>query len=367
MSLVARLVGRKTPPARTTARRAYSILAKSGSGRFLTTSKPPKALATTSTPGSSTSAKTNSHQRDAESSIETSSSTNVAAKTKADESSITDESQSSESMINGVGDGLAQRSGSSNTSRSDNSFDKESNTSSASVASDSSSSLSQSTTARFDGHETPLPHPRPTQETVSLHSFFSLHRPLLLLPMHASLPIFNSISTTGTILDDPKYDKDTLSGSKAVSEEGKNGKKGDHASADSKSSIAKPARPAFEVELGSGRPLLPNDGSFLQMQVEEEDMPEVDADAARLLGRSYVVNTLGSFVDWQNVLKTLGDSQARQEVDGIKAVAETSAEKAEDSGVVMDSVKRKRKKKMNKHIYKKRRKRERAQRRKLGK
>jgi hypothetical protein len=351
MSLVARLVGGKTPPAHTTARRAYSILAKSGSGRFLSTSKPPKALATTSSPGSSTSAKANPHLRDAESSVESPSSTSIAANGKADETSITDESQSSESMIKGVGDGLAQRSGSSNTARSDSTFDKDTN--SASVASEKPSSLSHTTTARLDGHETPLPHPRPTQETVSLHSFFSLHRPLLLLPMHSSLPIFNSISSTGTILDDPKFDRvSSLSGSKNVSEGGaKSGKKeGDHASTDSTSSVAKPARPAFEVELGSGRPLFPNDGTFVPMQVEEEDMPEVDADAARLLGRSYVVNTLGSFVDWQNVLKTLGDSQARQDVDAIKAVADASLEKTEDSGVVMDSVKRKRRKKMNKHM-----------------
>ena len=59
------------------------------------------------------------------------------------------------------------------------------------------------------------------------------------------------------------------------------------------------------------------------------DDPEGDINAARLLARSLVIHRVGSVIDWSDTLKKLG--------------AES------DLVVNMDSVKRKRRKKMNKH------------------
>jgi len=76
--------------------------------------------------------------------------------------------------------------------------------------------------------------------------------------------------------------------------------------------------------------------------------PEADADTARLLARAMVIQRVQSSKDWGTVLAQLG--------------LET-----EGNVIEMDSVKRKRKKKITKHKYKKRRKLQRAERRRLGK
>lgn len=110
------------------------------------------------------------------------------------------------------------------------------------------------------------------------------------------------------------------------------------------------------------------DGTSVHVQLGDEDVTEGDADAARLLARSYVLSRIGSVVDWQTTLGRLGDHAAKEDLAEIKAAGDHSeAVAAAEEQVRMDSVKRKRKRKMNKHIYKKRRKRERAQRRRLGK
>lgn len=59
------------------------------------------------------------------------------------------------------------------------------------------------------------------------------------------------------------------------------------------------------------------------------DDPEGDVDVARLLARSIVVHRVGSVVDWSDVMKELGAPS--------------------DISIQLDSVKRKRRKKMNKH------------------
>jgi len=75
--------------------------------------------------------------------------------------------------------------------------------------------------------------------------------------------------------------------------------------------------------------------------------PEADVNAARLLARSLVMQRVGSTMEWSEIMVKLG---------------------AQDEMVIeMDSVKRKRRKKMNKHRYKKRRKLQRAERRRLKK
>jgi len=76
--------------------------------------------------------------------------------------------------------------------------------------------------------------------------------------------------------------------------------------------------------------------------------PEADADTARLLARAMVVQRVQSSRDWAAVLSKLGLE-------------------SEDIVVEMDSVKRKRRKKITKHKYKKRRKLQRAERRRLRK
>ncbi|KAG8931792.1 hypothetical protein FRC02_002146 [Tulasnella sp. 418] len=86
-----------------------------------------------------------------------------------------------------------------------------------------------------------------------------------------------------------------------------------------------------------------------QLGPEETLMEDQDADihAARLLARSMVIQKIGSVMDWADVTAKLGIPN--------------------DMVIEMDSTKRKRKKKMTKHRYKKRRKLQRAERRRLGK
>lgn len=140
-----------------------------------------------------------------------------------------------------------------------------------------------------------------------------------------------------------------------------------------------------QVDLASGVILPSVKDESVQL---DEELTEQDANASRLLGRTYTVNRVGSFVDWQQLLKRFGDAEATAQIEGIEAAATEATVAAESWNVAMDSVKRKRKRKMNKHIYKKRRKvrqisffcviwsklfspinlqRERSQRRRLGK
>ncbi|KIO26238.1 hypothetical protein M407DRAFT_243799 [Tulasnella calospora MUT 4182] len=81
--------------------------------------------------------------------------------------------------------------------------------------------------------------------------------------------------------------------------------------------------------------------------VEALEDPEADVNAARLLARSLVMQKVGPTLEWAEVMAKLG---AKEELV-----------------IEMDSVKRKRRKKMNKHRYQKRRKLQRAERRRLKK
>lgn len=72
-----------------------------------------------------------------------------------------------------------------------------------------------------------------------------------------------------------------------------------------------------------------------------EASPEADADTARQLSRALVVNRVGNSVDWEAALQRLGldvqDSAFMMDIG--------------DSGIALDSTKRKRRKKMKKHKY----------------
>ncbi|KAG9001292.1 hypothetical protein FRB90_011649 [Tulasnella sp. 427] len=149
---------------------------------------------------------------------------------------------------------------------------------------------SQAMKAAFGmGSNTPAFHPTPNLSTLHLHNFFALDRPMLLL----SQPV-------GTLFE-----------------------------------------PAQQLQTTTQQP----PANALGAEAVED--PEADVNAARLLARSLVMQKVGATLEWSEIMAKLG---------------------AKDELVVeMDSVKRKRRKKMNKHRYKKRRKLQRAERRRLKK
>jgi hypothetical protein len=101
-----------------------------------------------------------------------------------------------------------------------------------------------------------------------------------------------------------------------------------------------------------------------------EATPEADADAARLLNRSLVVNRLGGAVSWEETLAKLGIVEERTSLAemgmGAHDVVDTGPSMMSGFDAYMDSTKRKRRKKMKKHKLKKRRRLQRSQRIKIG-
>ncbi|KAG8746908.1 hypothetical protein FRC10_003079 [Ceratobasidium sp. 414] len=87
---------------------------------------------------------------------------------------------------------------------------------------------------------------------------------------------------------------------------------------------------------------------------------DADADAARALSHALVMSRVRGAVDWKAALEKLG-------VGANAADVQEEARVEGDLAVLMDSVKRKRRKKITKHKYKKRRKLQRSERRRLGK
>ncbi|KAG8732710.1 hypothetical protein FRC12_019165 [Ceratobasidium sp. 428] len=88
---------------------------------------------------------------------------------------------------------------------------------------------------------------------------------------------------------------------------------------------------------------------------------DADADAARALSHALVMSRVRGAVDWKAALGRLG-VEASSAADVLE-----EARVGSDLAVLMDSVKRKRRKKITKHKYKKRRKLQRSERRRLGK
>lgn len=144
-------------------------------------------------------------------------------------------------------------------------------------------------------HATPIAHPfapihpLPSAQDCRLNQFFSLHRPLLLLPQ-APGAVFDSVSTD------------------AVSQLGSN--------------APATAAPAFEEP--------------------PEASPEADADAARQLARAIVVNRLAANASFEAALRRLG----LRETDGATRVEDIDLSALE---VHLESTKRKRRSKMKKH------------------
>ncbi|KAF8489807.1 hypothetical protein F5888DRAFT_1744617 [Russula emetica] len=87
-----------------------------------------------------------------------------------------------------------------------------------------------------------------------------------------------------------------------------------------------------------------------------ETTPEADADTARLLSRTLVMNAVSSAVSWDATLRRLGLNPAEN----------TAALGDQGLAVELDSTRRKRRRKMKKHKLKKRRRLQRAQRLKIG-
>ncbi|KAG7092636.1 hypothetical protein E1B28_008978 [Marasmius oreades] len=181
--------------------------------------------------------------------------------------------------------------------------------------SDSTSTFTHSTTLPR-GNTPSYPHPMIGDKDFKLHQFFSLHRPLLLL------------SNPSSVLAGPPPGTSIFSRS------------------------APP--PQETANLLSKSAVVPED-------ILSEVSYEADAETARTLTRAMTIARLGSVVDWEATMQRLGlESHSESERAELKERLDK-----EYRDVVMDSVKRKRRKKMKKHKLKKRRRDTRAQRLKM--
>jgi hypothetical protein len=158
----------------------------------------------------------------------------------------------------------------------------------------STSSATTSPTVTSYHHNPPSSiHTTLNPHDYKLHLFFSLHRPLLLLSQPSAIIFESSSLFSPTSSTDP------------------------------------PPPPAH---LGT-------------LDDPPEASPEADADAARQLARALVLNRVGETVAWQATLRHLG-SDVEKEAERIESKQEMQREWNE---VLLDSTKRKRKKKMKKH------------------
>ena len=158
----------------------------------------------------------------------------------------------------------------------------------------------------------------PSRDTVALHSFFSLHRPMMLLPVHpAPASLFSALSSSSSepVEDDPTRML------------GLNSKEP-------------------QVLMATGELISPGIPAQLKREQEESqrqqaamEESEREAEAARWLTRSLFVHRVGGAMVWAEQLKAWGDAQANDVVRAVERM------------VRMDSTKRKRKRKMSKHKY----------------
>ncbi|KAI6166936.1 hypothetical protein EDD17DRAFT_1752272 [Pisolithus thermaeus] len=147
-----------------------------------------------------------------------------------------------------------------------------------------------------------LIHPSVTAKEFKLHQFFSLHRPLLLLSQPSST-LFDSASHSAL-------------------------------------SFSTPSDP------GNIR-----HSSLLTIDDPPESSAEADADAARQLAHTLVVNRVGATMAWEHSVARLGLSQ-ESFVGGLISARESAQKWV---GIYADSTRRKKRKKMKKHKLKKRR------------
>ncbi|KAL4077315.1 hypothetical protein V8B97DRAFT_2004188 [Scleroderma yunnanense] len=139
-------------------------------------------------------------------------------------------------------------------------------------------------------------HRSVTVKEFTLHQFFSLHRPLLLLSQPTST-IFESID----------------------------------------SSV-----PLFPTRLDQANA---QSASFVTIDDPPESSQEADVDAARQLAHTLVVNRVGATISWQDTLSRLGLAQEGAITD--PALIKQAAQKWVN--VYADSTRRKKRKKMKKH------------------
>ncbi|KAH8117317.1 hypothetical protein DFH11DRAFT_1574370 [Phellopilus nigrolimitatus] len=249
-------------PSIAAARRPYSIFSsKPGGGRYFNSAKPPKVIAsTTSKANPSTSAST--------------SNAGTPAKPEATDGKITDDLSSSSQQPT-VPDARRLFA--------------------------PANAFSSAAPPLSDFMPLP-PHPTLKPNELTLHRFFALHRPCLLLNQPTSA-LFESVpplpSTPSTFAAPP-------------------------------------------ASLGT---------------IDDPPVasPEADAEAARQLSRTLVMNRVGNTVDWEGALARLGLHEVKEPTPPVPL------------GISMDSTKRKRRKKMKKHKLKKRRRLSRATRLRLGK
>ena len=144
----------------------------------------------------------------------------------------------------------------------------------------------------------PPVHPAISSKEYKLHHFFSLHRPLLLLNQPIST-IFEAVdpSTPLSISEDQGHND---------------------------------LRPPFAT-----------------LDNPPESSPDADADAARQLAHTLVMNRVGGAVSWQQVLSQFGLSTKYSESD-MTGAKETAQEWVT---IHADSTRRKKRKKMKKHKY----------------
>ncbi|EGN95525.1 hypothetical protein SERLA73DRAFT_186581, partial [Serpula lacrymans var. lacrymans S7.3] len=156
-------------------------------------------------------------------------------------------------------------------------------------------------------HSLPI-HPTIASQDYKLHQFFSLHRPLLLLAQ-----------PTSAIFESPPFPPSAFT-----------------FNAEAKENIEKAPSPPLQFRTLDDPP----EASF-----------ESDADTARQLAHTLVMNRVGGTISWQDALSRLGlDKDVPVE---RAALAKEWAKEWET--VYADSTKRKRRRKMKKHKLKKRR------------
>ncbi|KAJ7510091.1 hypothetical protein B0H11DRAFT_1175735 [Mycena galericulata] len=187
--------------------------------------------------------------------------------------------------------------------------------SSPSVASPPRSSTLVPLAASAVRHPEGLPsHPVIAPKDFQLHQFFSIHRPLLLLPNPPS--IFHSPPPSVPLFHSPQQNYEWHS-------------------------------------------LLPDDS--VGHPDDSANLPaDADAEAARQLTRALTMARAGASVSWESTLRRLG-----VDVDSDANNLRATEWNQEWEDILADSVKRKRKKKMKKHKLRKRRKLTRASRLKL--
>lgn len=267
------------------ARRAYSSFFSSkpgGGGRYFNSAKPPKAVI----PGSAT----KNNVAKAVDSSKDSKVDGVQTTAGGGSGNVTNGGNGPSQTVNPSVDQTAQPLKQSSSSSSSSSSNAASGTSSGSSDANAASAGSPGERHTHSQRQ----HPVVNAKDFKLHQFFSLHRPLLLLPTPSSI-----LTSAPANLD--------LSDLNAT------------------------------ADVNSAH-------SSLLDEFPEASM-DADAAAARQLTRAFTINHAGATVAWEDTLRRLG-LDVDQDAERVNMQRQWSREWQE---IMMDSTKRKRRKKMKKH------------------